>query len=133
MRNTILLCIAGTAGIIALGISFYRLSSFVALKKTHYYVFGLVLLIMIVSTFFYFKRLIDELKGIPAADEMTVAISRKAASDSFPYSLSMWIAILIIDMSSNESIMSVCFGIIGMGLIYGGFWLYYNRKGICYD
>jgi hypothetical protein len=91
--------------------------------------FGIILSVMLVSTVIYFKQMMDELKGIPSADEMTENINRMAAAGSFPYSLSMWILILIFSTTSDNAVIPISLGIMGMGLIYGSYWIYYKYKG----
>jgi len=133
MKSTKLLFLCGLIGTIALSVSFYRLSAFISLETGHYFVFGLVLATMIVSTIIYFRRLLDELKGIPAHDELSMALSSYAARDSFPYSYGLWIMILIIAMYSDHNVILIGSGILGMALIYVLFWLYHRRKGLSND
>lgn len=120
---------SGLIGSIAMTISFFRLSRVLDFQKSYYYVFAVILLIMLVSTIIYFKQMIDEMKGIPSADEMTVNINRMAAAGSFPYSLSMWIIILIFSTGSDNAVIPISLGIMGMGVIYGSYWIYYKYKG----
>jgi hypothetical protein len=133
MKKSILLFVSGIIGSIAMTISFFRLSQIMTFGKSYYYVFGLILLVMIVSTVIYFKQMRDELRGIPVADEMTENISRLAAADSFPYSLSMWILILIFSTAADNAVIPVTIGIAGMGVIYGSYWIYYKYKGTTND
>src|SRR5690606_31011256 len=124
MKSTKLLFLCGLIGTIALSVSFYRLSAFISLETGHYFVFGLVLATMIVSTIIYFRRLLDEL---------SMALSSYAARDSFPYSYGLWIMILIIAMYSDHNVILIGSGILGMALIYVLFWLYHRRKGLSND
>lgn len=133
MKKTILLFAAGLIGSIAMSIFFFRLSRLIPLQKSYYYIFGIVLSVTIISTVIYFKQMIDELKGIPSTDEMTLTISRMAAARSFPRAISMWILILVFSMGSNNPITPISLGIIGMGLIYGINWLHYKHKGTTND
>jgi hypothetical protein len=129
MKKSVLLFASGLIGSVAMTISFLRLSKVLDFQKSYYYAFAIILLIMLVSTVIYFKQMIDELKGIPPADEMTVNINRMAAAGSFPYSLSMWIIILIFSTSVENAVIPISLGIMGMGLIYGSYWIYYKYKG----
>ena len=129
MKKSILLFVSGMIGSIAMTISFFRLSRLLSFEKSYYYVFAIILLIMLVSTVIYFKQMMDELKGIPSADEMTMNINRMAAAGSFPYSLSMWILILIFSTTADNPVIPISIGIMGMGLIYGSYWIYYKYKG----
>jgi hypothetical protein len=133
MKKSILLFASGLTGSIAMTISFFRLSRLLDFEKSYYYVFGIILIIMLVSTVIYFKQMMDELKGIPAADEMTENINRLAAAGSFPYSLSMWILILIFSTAAKNAVIPISIGIMGMGLIYGSYWIYYKYKGNAND
>ncbi len=133
MKTTKLLFLSGLVGTIAFSISFYRLSTSIKLETAHYFVFTLVLLTMIVSTLFYFRRLRDERKGIPADDEFSLALSKSAARNSFPYSYGLWVVILIFAMFSGQNVIPIGVGIIGMALIYALFWLYHKRKGLSND
>jgi hypothetical protein len=129
MKKSILLFAAGLIGSIAMTISFIRLSRLFPIQKSFYYVFGIILMVMLTSTIIYFKRMLDELRGIPSTDEMTENIGRMAAAKSFPRALSMWIIILIFTMGSDNAFIPISTGIIGMALIYGINWLSYKKKG----
>jgi hypothetical protein len=129
MKKSILLFASGIIGSIAMSIAFFRLSRLITFEKSYYYVFGIILLIMLVSTVIYFKQMMDELRGIPSEDEMTENINRMAAARSFPYSLSMWILILIFSIAADNAVIPISIGIMGMGLIYGSYWIYYKYKG----
>lgn len=133
MKSTKLLFACGLVGTIAFSIAFYRLSNFLTLETAHYFVFALVLLTMVVSTIFYFKRLRDELKGIPVDDEFSIALSKNAARNSFPYSYGLWVTILVFTMFHGQNVIPIGVGIAGMALIYGFFWLYYRNKGLSND
>lgn len=133
MKRTLILFLAMLAGAIAFSIAFFYYATHLQLDATYYIVYSLIMAITIVSVVFSFRRLLDERKGIPADDELTVTMSRKAAFDSFPYSLSLWVTILVLTMGSKTTVLPISFGIIGMSLIYGGFWLYYRSKGIVND
>lgn len=133
MKKSILLFTAGLIGSIAMSIFFYRLSRLIPLQKSYYYIFGIVLSVMIISTVIHFRHMIDDLRGIPSTDEMTEKISLMAAAKSFPRTLSMWILILVFSMGSNNPVTPISIGIIGMGLIYGFNWLYYRHKGTTND
>ena len=133
MKRKLILFLATLAGAIAFSIAFFYYVTHVQLDATYYIIYSLIMAITIVSVVLSFRKLLDERKGIPADDELTLAMSRKAAFDSFPYSLSLWVTILVLTMGSQTTVLPISFGIIGMSLIYGGFWLYYRSKGIVND
>jgi hypothetical protein len=133
MKRTLILFLAMLAGAIAFSIAFFYYATHLQLGSTYYIVYSVIMAISLVGVAGSFRRLMDERKGIPADDELTLKLGRKAAFDSFPYSLSLWITILVCSMGSKTSVLPISFGIIGMSLIYGGFWLYYKSKGILND
>jgi hypothetical protein len=70
-------------------------------------------------------------KGLTTEDELSKKIREKAASHSFAISFYLWTMILAFTIDSGidgKTLLEV--GLIGMCLIYGGFWFYYYNKGI---
>lgn len=133
MKTTILLFISAIAGCIAFPVSFYRFSAIIPMQTPHFIVFGMIMMVMLISLIFYTRRLILELKGIPAGDEMTVQLARIAAYKSFPYTIGNWVGVLVIALFFNNAVMLISLGILVMALTYGGFWIYYKTKGISDD
>ena len=92
---------------------------------------GVVTLIVAFSAYFGFKRIKDEKKGLPADDEMSEMIKQKAAARAFAYSFYTWLAILIFTTDSNLDIeVPIGLGILIMGVLFIGFWMYYLKKGL---
>lgn len=133
MKSTKLLFACGMVGTLALSISFYRFTKLLPLEPAHYFVFVIILLTMVVSTLFYLKRLRDELKGIPAEDEFSLALSKNAARNSFPYSYGLWVLILVFTMFNGQNVIPIGLGVMGMAFIYVFFWLYHKKKGLDND
>ena len=130
MKKTIWLFIASVSGLVAFGTVFSMYAFRFSPGTNAYLVFGLIMLILFISAIIYLRRLVDGLKGIPVDDEMSGKISRKAAADSFPHAVSLWVILLIISLISGGPVLSFCLGISGMALLYGGFWLFYRMKGL---
>lgn len=133
MKNTktILFALIGLTITFGAGIAMY--STMAEIKPIEYLIYGAVGLLVIFSLARVFKNLKDEKKGLTTEDELSKKIKMKAGANAFMASFYLWTMILLFTMDSdlsNEIILGT--GIFGMGLLFIGFWLYHNKRGI-YD
>jgi len=91
----------------------------------------LVALMVIFSLFIGIKRLQDEKKGLTPEDELSKSIKQRAAAMAFMYSFYLWTFIIIFTVDSALRIeIPIGIGIMGMGILFIGFWIYYSKTGI---
>jgi len=91
----------------------------------------LVALKVIFSLFIGIKRLQDEKKGLTPEDELSKSIKQRAAAMAFMYSFYLWTFIIIFTVDSALRIeIPIGIGIMGMGILFIGFWIYYSKTGI---
>jgi len=91
----------------------------------------LVLIVVLLSLFVGLKRIKDEKKGLPVDDELSLRIKQKAGASAFSVSFILWPIILIFTMDSDLDVrIPIEIGILAMGLIFIGFWIYYTRMGL---
>jgi len=81
-----------------------------------------------------FRRLISSRKGEPSEDELSKLILQKSASLSYYASLYLWLIIIYINDKVNlETEQLLGWGIIGMAIIFVGFWSFLKIKGLKND
>lgn len=91
----------------------------------------LVLVVVVLSLFVGLKRIKDEKKGLPVDDELSLRIKQKAGASAFSVSFILWPIILIFTMDTDLDVrIPIEIGILAMGLIFIGFWIYYSRMGL---
>ena len=95
---------------------------------------GLMLIVLLLVGFAVFvgiRNFKSEKRKQPAEDEMSVKINRKAAAWSYFVSIYMWLVIMYIaDKKMIETDILFGAGIIGMGLLWVIFLLFFYFKGI---
>ena len=133
MKKFLFLSIAGIAGAIAFPISFFRYVSLFSPEIHVYWIFGVIMAVILTSSVISIKKLIDEIKGIPADDEMTNRINREAAFQSVSSVLSLWILLLLAGIWIENPVVLIGAGIFLMTLIYAGYWFYFRIKGVTDD
>jgi hypothetical protein len=127
--KTIMLILIGLTLSFSAAIIMY--STMAEIKPIEYSIFGAVGLLVIFSIIQVFKKLKDEKRGLTTEDELSKKIKLKAGANAFMASFYLWTMILLFTLDSalsNEIIIGI--GIFGMGLLFVGFWVYHNRKGI---
>ncbi len=125
MKNTkflILFMIGGTVSSVAALTSFETIAGVI------------FLLFVTLSIPFVVSGMRDEKKGLALDDELSHRIMEKAGARAFVVSLFMWM--LIMRLTSNSTMdreIPLGFGIISMGLIFLGFWLYHSKRGVGHE
>ncbi len=91
---------------------------------------GVILLIGGFALALAVSRLKSAKDGLTAEDELSKRIRDRASSRTYYVSLYMWLIIAYLsDRTSLECHTLIGVGIIGMALLFAGFWLYFNFMG----
>lgn len=124
----LLLVLAGTVTFMA-GLWLY--STMESLGVFEYAVAAGVLIAVVFSLIIGTKRLKEEKNGLTVDDELSHQIKQKSAASAFSYSFYLWTLIVIFTVDSNLRIeIPIGIGILGMGLLFIGFWIYYSKVGV---
>ena len=130
MKNLKLLLLFILTGLVSYSIVLWLYSTKNSLDASEYIVSALVFIVVVFSLVIGVKKIKAIRKGYPSDDELSDNIKAKAAAQSYLYSIYMWTGILLFFSNKNmgaETLIGV--GILGMGIIFIGFWIYYSRTG----
>ena len=131
MKNTKTALIVILAGTITFSAGLWAYSTMEHLGAFEIAIAVLVAFIAIFSLIIGMKRIKDEKKGLTAEDELSKNIKQKAAAMAFMYSFYLWTAIIIFTVDTSLQIeIPIGIGIMGMGILFIGFWIYYSKTGI---
>jgi len=127
-RTNLLVILAGAVSFIG---GLWAYSTMTPLGAFEYGVAGLVLAIVVFSLVVGKKRMKDEKEGLAVDDELSNQIKQKAAAKSFMFSIYLWTMILMYTVDTQVRIeVPIGIGILGMALLFVGFWIYYSKNGI---
>jgi uncharacterized membrane protein YiaA len=118
-------------GLVSYAVALWFYNTKTSLDTSEYIIAAFVLIVVIFSLVVGVKKLKDMKKGYPSDDELSVRIKQKAAAKSFLYSFYLWLGIMLFfnDEALRSSI-PVGLGILGMGILFIGFWIYYSKNGL---
>lgn len=118
-------------GLVSYAVALWFYNTKTSLDTSEYIIAAFVLIVVIFSLVVGVKKLKDMKKGYPSDDELSVRIKQKAAAKSFLYSFYLWLGIMLFfnDEVLRSSI-PVGLGILGMGILFIGFWIYYSKNGL---
>ena len=118
-------------GLVSYAVALWFYNTKTSLDTSEYIIAAFVLIVVIFSLVVGVKKLKDIKKGYPSDDELSVRIKQKAAANSFLYSFYLWLGIMLFfnDEVLRSSI-PVGLGILGMGILFIGFWIYYSKNGL---
>lgn len=118
-------------GLVSYAVALWFYNTKTSLDISEYIIAAFVLIVVIFSLVVGVKKLKDMKKGYPSDDELSVRIKQKAAANSFLYSFYLWLGIMLFfnDEALRSSI-PVGLGILGMGTLFIGFWIYYSKNGL---
>jgi len=117
------------AGAVVFTVVFWLYSTMENIGTLEYSVAGLVLVVVSISVGAAMKRIKAEKKGLTIEDELSRRIRQKAAANAFALSFYLWTLIAIFSINSNIGVV-IPIGVLGMGLIFVGYWIYYSKTGI---
>jgi len=131
MKKTKSMLLIMLAGTVTFSIGLWLYSTMDSLSILEYSMAALVLIVVVFSTIVGIKRLKKEKKGLTVDDELSLRIKQKAGASAFSLSFLLWsfIALFTVDTGLRPEI-PIGIGILGMGLLFIGFWIYYSKKGI---
>ena len=96
-----------------------------------YVVFGLCILMIGFGVYFRIQNYNNEKAGLTSDDELSKRIKEKAAAKAFSISIYMWLfAILFLIGAEPRVKIMICFGMLGMVLIFFLNWFYYSKVGL---
>jgi len=92
----------------------------------------LLLLVLVVMVLYYrYNNSSSEKRGLPSEDEFSKKVLQKAAALSFYLSPFLWLVIMVItNRTKTETDVMFGWGLLGMFVIFGLSWVYFNFKGI---
>ncbi len=91
---------------------------------------GIIIILFAFGIFLAIRRFRSTKKGLPPEDELSKRIEQKAASKSFFVSLFLWLVIMYLQgEKGGEAETFFGYGILGMALLFAGFYFYYYFKG----
>ena len=131
MKKLRILLIFMLAGTVTFSAGLWLYSTQSPIETREIIVAGLVLVLVVFSLIVGLKKMKDVKRGLPLDDELSHTIKQKAASMAFVCSFYLWLFIIIFfaDKSIDPEIL-VGAGLLGMGLLFFGFWAYYSKKGV---
>lgn len=127
-RTALILMLAGTVSF-SVGLWLYAQQE--PLTLTEYSIAALVLLVVIFGFVIGMRRIRDVKRGLPAEDELSHQIKQKAAASAFTGSFYLWmlIAMFVVDSGLRPEL-PVGVGLLGMGVLFVAFWIYYSKAGV---
>lgn len=131
MKNTKSILIFLLAGTVTFTVGVWLYSTKATLGTTEIVVAGLVAILVLFSITTGIKKFKDEKKGLTPEDELSNSIKQKAAAMAFMCSFYLWLFILLFMEGDGNSLdIPIGAGILGMGILFIGFWIYYSKKGL---
>ena len=92
--------------------------------------YGIILLITIFALAIAISKLKSAKEGLTSEDELSQLIRNKASSKSYYVSLYWWLILMYLsDKTRLETHSLIGAGILGMAVLFAGFWVYFNFKG----
>ena len=126
--QTMLILVLAGAVTFSMGLWFYAKQE--PLTLTEYAVAALVLIVVVFSAIVGRKRIRDEKRGLPAEDELSLDIKRRAAASAFMWSFYLWTLITVFTVDSDiRPELPLEAGLLGMGVLFVAFWVYYSNSG----
>lgn len=130
MKKTQTLLVLILAGAVAFSMAMWFYALRKPLSVTEYVVAALVLLVLVFSLIVGRKRIRDEKRGLPAEDELSKDIKRRAAANAFMWSFYLWTLIAIFTVDSDiRPELPLEAGLLGMAVLFVVFWMYYSKTG----
>lgn len=131
MKSTKTMMLLTLAGTITFALGLWAYSTMDSLGVFEYTIAGAVLITVVISMAIGMRRLKDEKKGLAVDDELSRKIKDKAATVAFMFSFYLWTLIAMFTVDTNiRTEIPIGLGIVGMGLLFLGAWLYYSKIGL---
>jgi len=118
------------AALIIIGVIIWLLHSSNEIKTGSLVMSGTILLVAGFAVALAVSKLKSAKEGLASEDELSRLIKDKASSRSYYVSLYWW---LIMMYMSDKTLLAtstlIGVGILGMAVMFAGFWIYFNFKG----
>jgi len=93
--------------------------------------FIVIFVVVLFGLYVAYRRFSSAKLGQPAEDEFSKKVLQKAAALSYYVSLYLWLVLMYLtDRLKAETDVMFGWGILGMAVIFGASWIYYNFRGI---
>lgn len=134
MSKTKILATTMLTGALAFAAGLWKFSTQAALGPFEYSVAAAVVLIVAFALFVTRGRLNNEKLGLPADDELSESIKQKAEAKAFQVSFYLWAFLTFVTILAGlPAIVPLGIGLVAMGAIFVGFWVYYNQTGLGHE
>ena len=118
------------AALIIIGVIIWLLHSSNEIKTGSLVMSGTILLVAGFAVALAVSKLKSAKEGLASEDELSRLIKDKASSRSYYVSLYWWLIMMYIsDKTLLETSTLIGAGILGMAVMFAGFWIYFNYKG----
>ncbi len=118
------------AALVIIGIIIWLLHSTKEIKIGNLVMFGTILLVAGFAVALAISKLKSAKKGLASEDELSQLIKDKASSRSYYVSLYWWLLMMYMsDKTLLPTSTLIGAGILGMAVMFAGFWIYFNFKG----
>jgi uncharacterized membrane-anchored protein len=115
---------------VIVSVVFWFTSSAKPVKFSEIAMIGTIALVVGFALFVAFMRVKAVRAGLKPEDELSKRIMQKTASMSFYVSIYWWLLLMYFsDKIKLESHTLIGLGILGMAVLFGGFWFYFNYRG----
>lgn len=92
--------------------------------------FGALILLVGFAVFIAIKKIKSAKAGLKSEDELSKKIMNMAAARSYYVSIYLWLFIMYLsDRTVLEIHSLIGLGIIGMAILFAGFWVFFNFRG----
>ena len=115
---------------VIVSVVFWFTSSAKPVKFSEIAMIGTIALVVGFALFVAFMRVKAVRAGLKPEDELSKRIMQKTASMSFYVSIYWWLLLMYFsDKIKLESHTLIGLGILGMAVLFAGFWFYFNYRG----
>jgi hypothetical protein len=128
MKKGVLMIVLSVLVIVS--VVFWILNDTTEIKSADLLMYGIILLVTVFAIALAISRLKSAKAGLTAEDELSRLIKDKASSRSYYVSLYWWLILMYLsDKTTLEPHTLIGAGILGMAVLFAGFWVYFNFKG----
>lgn len=125
MRKTIFIAVLSV--VVLVNMIFWMFRSAKSMDTQEILMMVILFIVAVFAIVIAFGRLKSVKQNLPAEDEMSKGIKRKAAATAYYVSIYMWLAMMIFEEHINlERRALIGGGILGMALIFALSWAYHN-------
>lgn len=128
MKKGVLMIVLGV--LVIFGVVIWILIDPTEIKPGNLLMYGIILLLIVFAIAIAISRLRSAKAGLTPEDELSRLMKDKASSRSYYVSLYVWLIVMYLsDKTKLETDALIGAGILGMAVLFAGFWIYFNFKG----